>query len=191
MTNKKNPFENQDSAFKMYLQLIDASPLCIKVFDRNGKLIFLNEGGREEHGIAKHVDIAKWDWIDTVKPKYQAAVLSAFKKGLKGKSSRIELEHTDEGSTHQWCEGLITPILDKHGSISLILFNSFDITEKKRHQSSDEKLLKTATNNLEAKKVELNEINDLLIGRELRMHELKEEISQIESKRGYKQTYAS
>ena len=44
-----------------YSELIESTPLCIKVFDENRKMIFLNKGGREEHFIKDTDDISKWD----------------------------------------------------------------------------------------------------------------------------------
>ena len=60
-----------DDKFQIYQQLVDSTPMCIKVFDGQGKLLFINKGGREEHYLKDTDDITKWDWAGTVKKEYQ------------------------------------------------------------------------------------------------------------------------
>lgn len=151
---------------EQYKQMTDATPVCIKIFDATGKLLFINEGGRKEHFLRDTDDISSWDWIKTVKEEYRDKVLAAFKNGLAGESSRIEMKHTPEGSTHQWCEGFISPIMDDDGKITRVLFYSTDITDKKEAE------LETGSS--------LEHINDLVVGREVKMVELKEKIKQLE-----------
>lgn len=123
-----------------YVELIETTPLCIKVFDENMKMVFLNKGGREEHFIKDTDDISKWDWVGTIKEKYQAEAKEKFQNAFtKGESSTLEFEHTPESSTHEWCSSLISPIKDKDGKVKSVLFLSSDITELKK---TEERLLK-------------------------------------------------
>lgn len=155
-----------------YKQMTESSPLCIKIFDASGKLIFINNEGKKEHFLKDSDDISNWDWIKTVKEEYRERVLSAFKKGLAGESSSVEMEHTPEGSTHRWCEGFISPIKNDDGKITRILFYSANITDKKAAEQQYES---------DKKNHFLNNINDLVIGRELKMVELKEKIKKLEN----------
>ncbi len=130
-----------------YSELIESTPLCIKVFDENRKMIFLNKGGREEHFIKDTDDISKWDWVGTVKKEYQAEAIEKFKNAFtKGESGTLEFEHTPEGSTHEWCSSLISPIKDKDGKVKSVLFLSSDITALKRAEleaKQNEQMFKT------------------------------------------------
>ncbi len=161
-----------------YRQIIDSTPVCIKVFDNTGKLVFINQGGRKEHFIKDTDDISKWSWIDTVKEKYKPQVLEAFKNGLSGKSSRVVMEHTPEGSDHQWCEGIISPIKDKNGKTSMLLFYSVDVSDR---ENTKAELIKEKKG-LEIRNDELSEMNKLLIQKELTMEELKNNLEQLEQK---------
>ncbi len=168
MGDKTIPYSEEEKlreSLQDYRQLIDSTPICIKVFDASGKLVFINKGGRKEHFIQPSDDISKWDWVGTVKPEYRKMVLDAFQAGLKGEFSRIEMEHTPEGSTHEWCEGIISPIKGSDGKVSLLLFYSIDITEKKMSE------------------IELKKMNQLMLGRELDMVKLKEKIKELENKK--------
>lgn len=155
---------------EQYRQMTDTSPVCIKIFDASGKLLFINKWGREEHFLKDTDDISNWSWVATIKDQYKKPVLAAFKRGLAGESSHIEMEHTPEGSKQQWCEGFISPIKDDDGKITRLLFYSTDISAKKsieKKSESEEKSLDT--------------ISGLIVGRELKMVELKEKIKKLES----------
>src|SRR3989344_1753631 len=122
-----------------YQQMINDTPMCIKVFDSTGNLIFINKGGKNEHFIKDSDDITKWDWVSTVKKEYQPQVLEAFHRGLQGEASEILMEHTPEGSTHQWCQGIISPLRGNDGKVSLLLFYSIDATAKMKAKAELEK----------------------------------------------------
>jgi PAS domain S-box-containing protein len=163
-------------SLERYEQLINETPICIKVFDATGKLIFLNKGGRDEHFVKDTDDISKWDWAATVKKEYQAKVLDAFQRGLKGEASHVEMEHTSEGSKHSWCEGVISPIKNDKGEVTSLLFYSIDATEKKL---AEKKLLEKETD-LKRRNEELEKMNKLMVGRELKMVELKNKLKETE-----------
>lgn len=168
--------ERLKDSLERYRQMIDTSPLCIKVFDGTGKLIFVNQGGRKEHFIKDTDDIAQWDWKGTVKEEYRERVEEAFQNGLKGEMSRVLMEHTPEGSDHEWCEGIISPITDEQGRVSMLLFYSIDATEKMQAEAE----LAEKAKDLETRNEELEKMNQVMIGRELKMVELKERIRRIE-----------
>jgi len=152
-----------------YKQIVESTPVCIKVFDSTGKLIFINKGGREEHFISDTDDIAKWDWVATVKPEYRPHVLEAFKKGLMGVSSRVIMEHTKEGSNHEWCEGIISPIKDEHNEVTLLLFYSIDVTDREKAEAEIVKREQV----MRQRNDELAEMNKILIGKDSEMAEIK------------------
>ena len=167
--------EKLKDSLKRYEQIIESTPICIKVFDGKGNLLFINKGGRQEHFIKDGEDIAKWDWVGTVKDEYRQQVMAAFQAGLKGEASRVVMEHTPEGSTHQWCEGIISPIKGADGRVSLLLFYSVDITKKKMAELELEKKEK----DLFIQNEELERMNKLMVGRELRIAELKEKLKKL------------
>ena len=167
--------EKLKDSLKRYQAIIDSTPICIKVFDDKGNLLFINKGGRQEHFIKDTDDIAKWDWVGTVKDEYKKQVTAAFQAGLKGVTSRVIMEHTPEGSTHQWCEGIISPIKGADGKVAVLLFYSVDITKKKMAEMELEK----KERDLLSQNEELERMNKLMVGRELRIAELKERLKKL------------
>lgn len=125
---------------KKYIDLIDNTPLCIKVFDQNGKLSFINKGGREEHFLGENEDVGNWDWLNTIKENYRAEARNKFDRAYSfGESSRFILEHTQEGSRRQWCSEIITPLKDEAGKIRSVLMLSNDITQLKKTEEELER----------------------------------------------------
>lgn len=143
---QKEIFEAFKRGENKYIELIENTPLCIKVFDGKGNLLFLNKGGRDEHFLKDTDDISKWNWLGTVKEEYRAKAKELFERALKGEASAVEFEHTPEGSKHEWCSGIISPIKDKDGNIKSILFYSADITALKKAElqaKQNEQMFKT------------------------------------------------
>jgi PAS domain S-box-containing protein len=119
-----------------YRELIENTPLCVKVFDKNGNLLFINKGGRMEHHVTEGQDVSKWDWMGTIKEKYRLETKKQFDKALAGESTEVEFEHTPEGSDHAWCHGYLSPIKDKEGNVESVLFYSVDVTESKNERGT-------------------------------------------------------
>lgn len=180
MDQKNKPFEGQSLEEKLahYKQLVEETPLCIKIFDNTGKATFINDACKKEYFIKDNDNINNLDWLSSIKEEYRPLALEAFKNGLEGKTSRIDFEHTPGESGHQWCEGLIAPIKDAQGKVTELLFYSIDATEKK----ATELKLAQKTKDLQARNEELENMNSLMVDRELKMVELKQKIKELEEK---------
>ena len=161
--------QSEASDLDLYKELVEQTPMCIKLFDGTGNLVFINKGGREEHFLKDDQDISQWKWENTVTPEYRAKVLEAFKRGLQGESSQIEMEHTPEGATHRWCQGVISPIKDKDNKVKALLFYSVDMTDKKK---ADAELKK----HLEA----VSKLNKILVSREAENYKLKRQVKSLQ-----------
>ena len=89
----------------------------------------------------------------------------------------MELELGDK-----WLEVIVDPILDDYGRYKGSVHVISDITERKHlalelqlHRDNLEKLVKERTKELESNNEELEKLNQLFVGREFRIKELKEE----------------
>ncbi len=143
--------------------------MCIKLFDPKGTLVFINKYGRAEHHIKDTDDISKWDWVGTVKSQYQAEVRRKFQSVLAGSPLELtEFEHTPEGSDHEWCGGALSSTKDEKGNVNGVLFYSIDATARKHTEA--ERADKIA---------ELERVNKIMVDRELKMIELKNELEKM------------
>gem|GEM_PF-1873069 len=125
---------NQDNREKIYKEITENSILCIKVFDGNGKLMFINAGGIKEHSIKESDDLRHWDWLGTIKEQYRPEVIEAMAKALIGDEVESIFEHVPGKSTRKWCHGTFSPLKDTYGKIYAILFYSSDITALKESE---------------------------------------------------------
>ncbi len=132
MAENEAPNEKSLISASDYFTLMENTPLTLVVFDKDGKLIFINKGGREEYFIKDTDDISKWSWLATVKEPYRDIVRGKFQNALRGQAVNFEFEHTPEGSKYAWCSGFMSPIKDEHGNAKMIFFYSTDISPLKR-----------------------------------------------------------
>lgn len=149
------------------LGLMDVTPMCIKLFDGKGTLIFINKFGRKEHKLSDTDDISKWDWMGTIKKEYQDEVKKKFSAILAGSSTEyVEFQHTPEGSDHLWCSGALSSVKNEEGFVEGVLFYSIDVSARK-----------AAEKEAEEKMEEIQKMNKLMVGRELKMIELKKQLN--------------
>ena len=151
------------------LGLMDASPMCIKLFDGKGNLIFLNKFGMKEHHLSEGDDISKWDWMNTIKKEYQDEVKRKFSEILTGSPVEyVEFEHTPEGSDHLWCSGALSSVKDEKGFITGVLFYSIDVSARKKAEKDEKE-----------KSEEIKKMNAYMVDRELKMIDLKKQIEEL------------
>lgn len=155
----------------LFSTLAQSSPDCIKLFDTKGKLVFINKGGLEEHHYKTIEEALEHGTLETMLPDSLKAFQKAFTAALNGDSVSLEVQHTKEGSNREWCLEMITPIRDADGKISGVLGVSRDITERKRMEDD-----------LHEKIEDLEQANKLMVGRELKMIELKSQIEELVKK---------
>ncbi len=170
--------QNQEPAEEgseyLYKTLLDTAPLCIKLFDAQGNLVSVNKGAREEHFLLDKSDeeIKHWKYMDCIEEKYHDLVKESMKKALEGESSEFDMEHVPGTSTGHWCHSSLAPAKDKNGNFKYILFISKDVTSEKEAEIQKDENIK-----------ELKKLNQLMIDRELKMIELKEENRRLTNQR--------
>ncbi len=160
-------FDNE----KKYKVLTETSPDCIKLFDKNGKLIFISQGGLKEHRLKNAEDAGKWPYIESVVEQDRPKFKEALKKAILGEISTIEIRHLPAGSIREVCLETIAPVRNGDNEIIGIFGVSRDITELKRAEE------------------ELTKLNKLMVGRELQMIELKKETNGLLRELGRPEKY--
>lgn len=115
-----------------------------------------------------------------------------FQKGLEGKSFETEVGHTSQDNKRTFRHYYGMPIFDnKSKAVERLLLIVEDVTEQKRLRSELEKYSKRLeatvaerTKELEEKLFELSRVNQLMVDRELKMIELKEENKKLKENKG-------
>ncbi|PJA90404.1 MAG: hypothetical protein CO137_00335 [Candidatus Magasanikbacteria bacterium CG_4_9_14_3_um_filter_32_9] len=158
----------RDNFIEEIKNVLDASLDCIKILNIKGEVLYINKGGLIEHGFKDRKETKNWNYLNTIKEKYQLKIKSALKKSVKGKVSVITIQHIMKGvkgaSNRKWCKmtfSLVTN-LKKEPYILLI---SRDVSKEKYLEGK-----------LKEKLEKLEKVNNILINRENKMFQLKKEL---------------
>jgi hypothetical protein len=158
---------------KLFDDLMDNVPLCVKEFNDRGEFVSINKYGKKEHHLTALTDpeIKKWDYMSSIKEEYRPKVKESFDLALSGKVvGNVLMEHIPGTSEAAWCLGDFVP-LEIDGKLKSVYFISRNIDNEKFAQKD-----------LEEQKANLEKINSLMVDRELKMIELKEKIRNLEKK---------
>jgi len=161
----------------------DASSDAYWILDKDHKIVRSNLTAAKMFGVSVQDLIGKQCWKivhDDVKPIEECPIQKTV-KSLKRESMDLQVGDS-------WFKITVDPILDKSGEFNGAVHIISDITEKKNleieladYRTDLEKLVKERTAELEDKNSKLKHFNELFIGREFRIKELKEKLKKYES----------
>ena len=181
--------KDEEKIQQYYKVLTETSPDCIKLFDLNGNILYLNPGGQKEHGLNSLEEATGKKLIyysSSIQSKDRNKFEKAIKDAVSGKSSTIEINHIEGKSTRESCLETISPVKDKKGNVIAIFGVSRDITKLKKTerelldiQKSLEFKILEQTKDLKDKVDKLERMNRLMVGRELELIKLKKEIEKL------------
>jgi PAS domain S-box-containing protein len=115
-------------------EFLEASPACIKVFDRNGMLAWINAEGRREHFLEglSEAETLRWKYMESIEKEYRPGVERALYDALEGKITTLELKHVKGTSTGTYCLSTLAPVRDENGDVGHVIFISTHIDDLKR-----------------------------------------------------------
>ncbi|PTN12344.1 EAL domain-containing protein [Nitrosomonas aestuarii] len=115
--------------------IIETEPECVKVVDKNGKLLEMNAAGLAMLEVGS-LEIAKQhDLIEFLLPKYRDAFTALHQRVMSGSNETLEFEVLGLNGTKRWLETHAAPMRDEHGEVSTLLGITRDITERKRNEA--------------------------------------------------------
>ena len=122
--------------------IVENSPDCIEVLDRNGRLKFMNRNGQR---LLEIDDISRYigtDWKRFWKGEDYEKAGNALSEAVDGKTGNFRGNCVTEKGTRKWWDVVVTPIFNAEGGIENILVISRDITEQKEIEEQYNKLYK-------------------------------------------------
>jgi len=163
MTNETSPNQHRlrDS---VYRAIIEALPHVIWVTNSEGEAIFLNRAWKEWTGREVEASLGS-RWTESVHPDDAPALLASWQRAYTDGApyaGECRFVAKDGSCTHASFIGV--PVRNKSGNITNWFGINLDVTNLKRTEES-----------LQEKVRQLEIANDAMIGRELRMVELKKE----------------
>lgn len=111
--------------------ILESSPDCVKVLDRNGAITFINlngvcilEGESKEYFLNR-------EWLTFWEEDTKSTIQNSITQALLGKNSHFEARAATVRGTKKWWDVIVTPILDSKGNIVNVLATSRDVTDNK------------------------------------------------------------
>ncbi|QRM30116.1 EAL domain-containing protein [Microvirga sp. VF16] len=127
-------------------RLLSSSDDCIKVFDLQGRLRFMSQGGLRAMEVTDFSTIEGRTWTDLWSSIAGEEAYEAVEKAKAGGTGRFQGPCATATGTQKWWDVVITPIMTRNGSPQGFLCISRDITEFRRTEQSlrkSEKRLRT------------------------------------------------
>jgi len=173
ITEQKKTEENILNSQRLLQRIIDLLPIRIFWKDKNLKylgcnLIFAKDAGKEKPEDLIGKDDFQMDWKEQANI-YRDDDQSVIKSG-KSKLNFEEPQTTPTGSTI-WLKTSKVPLMDSQGNNIGVLGSYEDITERKHAEEV-----------INAKIEEVEKLNKIMVGRELKMVELKKQNEEFQNK---------
>jgi PAS domain S-box-containing protein len=140
------------------------------------------------HGLDPNIETNSSIGLSFYEEEYRKKIEEAIEKAVtEQKPYDLELKMTDAKGNQKWVRTIGIPVVAE--GITVKLQGTFqDITELKKTEDSLQKLnieleqrVQSRTTELEQKNADLERMNKLFVGRELRMIELKNQIDELKS----------
>ena len=178
-----------EESLKKLSVAIEQSPVSIVITDTLGKIEYGNPKVSKITGydinelVGKNPRIFKSGEMSTKEYRDLWSTISS------GKVWSGELHNRKKNGELYWENATISPIINKSGEITHYIAIKEDITERKqsaeelkKYRENLEELVRERTLELEGKNKELENFNNLFIGREFRIKELRDKVKELESK---------
>jgi hypothetical protein len=165
----QSKFETEQARSKVYFQTVG---IMMMALDTQGNIVMVNKKGLEVLDAHDEKDVIGKNWFDNfIPPDNRQEIKNVFASIMSGNTQNTEnyensiITLTGQTKIIGWNNSLLK---DKNGQVVGMVNSGKDITQKKVFQDVETK-----------KNEELKRLNDLMVGREIKMMELKKEIKNL------------
>ena len=117
-----------DTSDVFVMALLDSSPDCIKLVERDGSLSYMNPNGQCAMEIDDFTMVAGAQWKALWPKESQDAIAASVTAALAGETSRIEAFCPTAKGRARWWDVSVSPVLNGKGEVVRVLSVSRDIT---------------------------------------------------------------
>ena len=160
--------------------IIDTEPECVKMIGSDGKLKFMNRAGLDMIEAENLDQVQGHSVAEMVTPEYREAFRSLTKRVLQGEGGTLEFEIVGLKGTRRFLETHAASLRESDGEQFSLLGITRDITERKKMQDQ-----------LRQQLAELTRWQEVMLGREDRVQELKREVNDLLVRLGQPTHYPS
>lgn len=121
---------------ELHKTLVDASPDCIKLYNVDGTLLYINKAGLKYHCMSSLDEIKKWNYYSCIMPDDRNKLNEAFQKALGGEENTFELRHINTCSKREICMETMVPVKNEKNEVIYVYGVSRDITHQKKAEQA-------------------------------------------------------
>ena len=119
---------------RLYRSVVDNSPNCLQLLDRQGRCLAVNPMGRQKIGRSE-AEMLGTRLLDVWPPETRPVVAAAFAKALHGQQAAFEVSYLRPGGEAvTWCV-VLSPVLDRQGQTCRVVEIATDITDFRRAEA--------------------------------------------------------
>ena len=127
--------ENIEKETKTFNQtVLESSPDCLKIIDKDGRIVFMNKNGQCQLELANFGEVENKMWWELWEDDNQETVKNAVQKALLGETVQFIAPRTTFKGIFKWWEVAVSPVSNSDGEIHELIAVSRDITEHKRSE---------------------------------------------------------
>jgi PAS domain S-box-containing protein len=132
ITDRKRSEEALRRSEEFTRRILESNQDCIKVLDKDGCLLYMNNGGQLLMEIDDSATIVNKSWSELWQGNEAAQIEQALATAQAGNIGKFEGYCPTAKGLPKWWEVIVTPILDADGRVEQILAVSRDITERRQ-----------------------------------------------------------
>jgi two-component system cell cycle sensor histidine kinase/response regulator CckA len=125
---------------EQFLQtIIETEPECVKLVDRDGRLLMMNRSGLEMIEAESFAAVKGKNVCPLVIPEHREAFKRLITDAFAGEAGTLQFELVGLRGTHSWLDSQVVPYRDETGEIVAALSITRNITQRKRAEELLEK----------------------------------------------------
>ncbi len=162
-------------------RILENNQDCIKVIDREGRLLYMNDGGKRLLEIDNFADYDRSLWTNFWNGNEQELAQAAFNSALAGTSSSFEGQCPTVTGIPKWWEVNVIPLHDEDGNVDQILLISHNLTERREAEEElrqSQLLAQSQLREIEAI-YQTAPVGLAIIGADLRFQRINEKLAEI------------
>jgi PAS domain S-box-containing protein len=134
MQKSKDTNEQNAASERLYQIVVDGSPCCLQLLDRQGHCLAINPKGMEMIGLSEQ-NILGVRFLDIWPSSTWPIVTEAFAKALHGHQAEFEANYTRPDEQNVTLHVVFNPILDAQGRTTRVVEIATDVTDSRRVES--------------------------------------------------------